>query len=484
MKTLRCCGWLWLASLPGAGWAQAPTATPHQTLQRAQRAAGAWDQVTSLAYTSTRRQTDPWQAYSFTRPAPTTITRNFAVDRITGRYRTRAVYQYPGGYAFDFVTVGRDSTVYLYDRTFTRNGKALLQQGAPSYRANQGAATQGLPYYLVKSVLASGDTLRQDDTPAGPAVWRRLPNGSRQELLFDPATGRLAKLTVTTSAERTERHFERYATVDGLAVPRRVRQVVKGGPYAVEKLTAVAPNTPLDPAAFAISPAYQPPAPAPPQALAAQEIAPDVYLVAGVGGDRNVVFVNMTDYVVVTEAPLAPPVTKAVLELIHRTLPGKRIGYVHLSHHHNDHLAGVRQWVAEGATLLCTPPLEAPVRAVLNGELGRFADDYAQNPKEPVFEFFTGVKVLDDGRHRLELHALPNSHAEGMSFLYLPAAGLLYECDLLSVPADGTLTPAIAVNREFSRYLKAKRLPYTRIVGHHDHAAITPAMFATILHLK
>jgi glyoxylase-like metal-dependent hydrolase (beta-lactamase superfamily II) len=222
----------------------------------------------------------------------------------------------------------------------------------------------------------------------------------------------------------------------------------------------------------------------PPKPLTAKEIAKDIFLIESVSGDRNVVFVNMNDYIVVTEAPISSDITKSVIELIRKTLPGKPIKYVHLSHFHIDHTGGIRQFVSEGSTIIATPTMEAPLRSIIRGDVAVTKDDYSKNPVEPKFEFFTGMKVLQDKDHRIEFRQVANSHVEGLSFIYLPKEKIIYQGDLLTVPEDGTLTPAIATTREFSKYLEKNKIKWNRMIGHHSHAFITPQMFKTMLSMK
>ncbi|WP_315816773.1 MBL fold metallo-hydrolase [Paraflavitalea speifideaquila] len=100
-----------------------------------------------------------------------------------------------------------------------------------------------------------------------------------------------------------------------------------------------------------------------------------IFLVEKVDGDRNVIFINMEKYLVLTEAPVSEGATQAVLELVHKTLPGKPVKYVHLSHFHKDHVAGLGKLVDAGATIICTPTMEKPIRQLLKD-------------RQPAFLFF------------------------------------------------------------------------------------------------
>lgn len=455
--------------------------TPKEFLQKSLAAYGPWENLQSFSFAADRTGLNPWQSYSFTDPKPSAQQWETTVDLAADRFRNRFVLSYPGGYVFDFVNIGKDTTRWFYDNNGSRNGRVLQKGGRNQFLAQKTQALQSLVYYALKAVAASGDSL-QYAANGNEVVIKRLPkNGPATDYVFDAQTALLKRTERTAGGKQTQTFYDGYETINGLKVQSAVRQVTDGAVVNTERLKRFEPNVQTADALFVPPAGYTLQTPAAPPPLSATAVAKDVYHIAGVGGDRNVLFVALNDYVVLTEAPLNAETVKAVLDVVHKTVPGKPVRYVHLSHHHNDHTGGLLQLVAEGATILVTPPLETPMRAVVKGALGNPQDDFAKNPKEPVFAFINGVKVLEDGDHRVEFHAVPNSHADGLSFLYLPREGIIYQGDLLTVPEDGTVTPAIAVTREFNEYLRKNKITYKRMIGHHSHSNITPALFAQLL---
>jgi hypothetical protein len=132
--------------------------------------------------------------------------------------------------------------------------------------------------------------------------------------------------------------------------------------------------------------------------------------------------------------------------------------------------------VQEGTTILTTPSTAAALKSILDDTTGKFKDELSKTKKKATFELFNGVKVMSFGNKQIELHEVKNNHAEGLSFVFLPADKIIYEGDLYSLPDDGTITPAIEITRQFSSYLSEKKLKYDRIIGHHGHSNITPAI--------
>jgi len=458
--------------------------SPKEYLQKSMVAFGPWDKLHSFYYTVNRTSNNPWQAYSFLKPQPAQSTGEVYMDIDKNVYHNHTVFNYPGGYVFDFVNIGKDSTRSLYDKNNSRNGKILVKQGKDSYVGNLNFALQSLPYYTIKTLSETTDSLQYDEKGAEITIKRFLKNGTTIDYFFDGQSNLLKKTERISGGKKIENFLDNYKTYDGLKVATSSRQMVDGEVSGSESITAFKSNLKIEEGVFTVPDGYNLQKEQAQKPLSAKEIAKDVYLIEGVGGDRNIVFVNMNDYIVVTEAPLSSDITKAVLDVIHKQLPGKAVKYVHLSHHHSDHTSGIRQMVAEGAAIISTPPLEAPMKAILAGALGTPADDYSKNIKQPQFEFINGVKVLEDKDHRIEFHPVKNSHADGLSFMYLPKEGIIYEGDLLSLPEDATITPAIVVTKEFNNYLKKAGIKYNRMIGHHGYSFITPDMFGKMLSAK
>ncbi|MDB5231932.1 MAG: hypothetical protein JWN76_2737 [Chitinophagaceae bacterium] len=457
---------------------------PNAFMQSALNAQGDWSKVKSFHYAQKRTSYNKWQQYQFVNGQPNNDNAVYDIDFETGRYRNQVISRYQGGYEFNFVTIGKDSTRYLYDADFSRNGKVLVKQGPAAYTANKGTGLGNLPYYLLKIAIEAKNPFTIQTANDEVSVTREIPNNGSQTFVFDEKNLHLKKI-IRVLAQRSERLFSDYTTIDGLLVPRQVVQYFANGDVAAaDKVEAFTINQRVDPSLFVIPAVYTEQVAAAPKPLSANEIAKDVFLIEGVGGDRNIVFVSMNDYVVLTEAPLSPDIAKAVIDVVHKTLPGKPIRYVHLSHFHNDHITGIRQLVHEGATIICTPAMQAPIQAILDGELGNFNDDYSKSKAIAKFETFEDLRILSDDAHRVEFREVPNSHVQGMSFMYLPEEQIIYEGDLYSLPEDGTITKPIAVNKEFNDYLLKNKIVYKRMVGHHGGGNITPGMFNTMMKMK
>ena len=186
-----------------------------------------------------------------------------------------------------------------------------------------------------------------------------------------------------------------------------------------------------------------------PVRVESQRLANGVWLVGG--GSHNSVAVEFRDFVAVVEAPLNEKRSLAVIGEVKRLVPDKPIQYLVNTHHHFDHLGGLRTYWSDGATIVthlanrdfyerassafCARTLE-PDRLSLSP---------VPTTSTPMdrFETVTQKFTLSDGTRTMEIHALQGvNHAEFMLVAYLPAEKILINADLYSPPDAGAQLPA------------------------------------------
>jgi hypothetical protein len=87
-----------------------------------------------------------------------------------------------------------------------------------------------------------------------------------------------------------------------------------------------------------------------PTRIQTTKLADGVWLIGG--GSHNSLAVELKDQSVVIEAPLDEERSRAVIDEVYRLIPNKPIKFVVNTHHHWDHLGGIRTYVHEGATVV------------------------------------------------------------------------------------------------------------------------------------
>ncbi|PYU19889.1 MAG: MBL fold metallo-hydrolase [Acidobacteria bacterium] len=197
---------------------------------------------------------------------------------------------------------------------------------------------------------------------------------------------------------------------------------------------------------------------APPAAVKVetQKVSEGVWYLTG--GTHHSVAVEFKNYVALVECPLNDDRAVAVIDAVKKTIPNKPIRYVVNSHHHFDHLGGLRACVAEGATILTAAENKPYYEKVWAMPHTLSPDRLAKVPKKPVIEAVADKRVLTDGTQTLELYHLQGTnHADTMLIGYLPKAKVLIEADVYN-PAPPIASPGPVVKESVNLYENIKRL--------------------------
>lgn len=186
------------------------------------------------------------------------------------------------------------------------------------------------------------------------------------------------------------------------------------------------------------------------------EITPEIFQVIG-GSHHNLIQVGRSSIVVI-DAPWGPRRSQAVIKAINQRWPEKPISHLILTHHHNDHSAGLMSFVESGVSLV----MGAAVRQYFGAV---FARSGRRNiPNKTVADQFR----LNAFGELIELYSVPNSHAEGMILVYFRHAKTLFTSDLYSPgrSAQHQLWP-----RELLDTIEWLNLDVHHIVGSHGKGA-------------
>ena len=242
--------------------------------------------------------------------------------------------------------------------------------------------------------------------------------------------------------------------------------------FGLESLTATRVNVPN--AALTVpdnvrSATIQPPR------VESSMLGQGLWLIAG--GSHNSVLIEFRDYVAVIEAPLNEARSLAVIAEVNRLVPNKPIRYLVNTHHHWDHLGGIRTYVHEGATVITHEGNKAYYQEVLRaGTWNLEPDRFALYPPEEwsegyIFETVNQKYVLGDDTRTVELHTIQGlPHVAGMLVAYFPREKILVQADLFNSAA----TAGNANSRALNNNLQRLRLDVQQIVGIHG----TPATIA------
>jgi glyoxylase-like metal-dependent hydrolase (beta-lactamase superfamily II) len=229
-----------------------------------------------------------------------------------------------------------------------------------------------------------------------------------------------------------------YKDFGGVKFPTRIKQTIGGFPTLDLTVSEVRPNVVVDVSV----PDDVRAATAPYAAVTSQMVADGVWYLTG--GTHHSVVIEMSDHVVVAEAPLNDERALAVLSEARGLAPGKPVRYVINSHHHFDHAGGLRAFAAEGITVI-THEINRPffdrafaARATID------ADHLTKSGKKPAaVEGVRDKRVLTDGTRTVEIHHIAGIlHDDGMLMVYLPKEKLMIEADAYTPPPANTPPPS------------------------------------------
>jgi len=227
----------------------------------------------------------------------------------------------------------------------------------------------------------------------------------------------------------------------------------------------------------------------PPVRVESQQVADGVWYLGG--GSHASVAVEFEDFITVIEAPLNEERSLAVIAEAKRLMPNKPIRYLVSTHHHWDHLGGLRAYVhQEGVTIVTHQSNHAYYAEVLWVRPWVLKPDrLALFPPEEVAEGYTfesvGRKyVLTDGTKVMEIHHVQGlAHAQGMLMAYLPKEKIVVEADMFTPPEPNaplptTITPA---SRTFYENVQRLNLDVTTIAPIHGGRVFPWAGFVNIV---
>jgi glyoxylase-like metal-dependent hydrolase (beta-lactamase superfamily II) len=376
-----------------------------------------------------------------------------SIDYAHQRFELNGAFAFPGGYVdlasarapvsirmvadgkrFLFYDPSEPGSSYTFDTTGSAASSQLNRFMSRAPLARLRRALEGLASVRYLGTEGAGNQ-RQD------AVGFIDTDGRPVTLYFSRTTHLLNRVEsiadgAAVGDEVSAQRFFEYETVDGLAVPKRVDETQNAILVGRFRRTAFSVQQPLPDTLVTIPAGYTRPSPA--SALSIRAIGDGVHLVEGIGGSYRSLVVDTEEGVLVFEAPVSVTESERAAALIERSLPGRSIRYLAVSHHHSDHIAGIRAYLARRATILVAggsreyienrlrdphtvgkPVVSGPTRST-RGQVQAvarrrtFGRDGAS----------ASVEIIDVG---------PTSHATAMLIAYVPSQKLLFAGDLLQL---------------------------------------------------
>lgn len=392
------------------------------------------------------------------------------MDLTAGRVRTELTrtpnFAYFQGQAAQRQIQGIDGEVGY---NIGANGTAI-RVAAPTARDRR-ADFYHQPLTSVRAALAPGVTLANARTQGGDRlVDITTDNGLTFVLAVDGAGlpsrvssksyhANLGDVTLSTQ-------FAEYEGVSGIKLPTRVTTAVDDFTTAELRITKhtvdgdvgdlVAPDSAASAAASG----------PPPPNVVPEVVAPGIWLLAG--QSHHSALIEMSDHLILVDAPQSEERTLAVIALARTLHPAKPLSKVITTHHHFDHTAGIRAAIAEGLVIVTHAGNREFFETVAKRPHSIVADTLSKNPKPVYIETVDDELVLKDGTRTVALyHVSENPHSHTMLMVHLPAERVLVEVDAFG---PGAAVQPYAAN--LLENITKRRLRIDRIVP--LHGAIAP----------
>jgi glyoxylase-like metal-dependent hydrolase (beta-lactamase superfamily II) len=231
-------------------------------------------------------------------------------------------------------------------------------------------------------------------------------------------------------------HFSGYQKIDGIQVPFGYQSFIDWRNTMMLKMfvDAVEIDKAFDTDLAAPADVRTVPArPLAEPAVPAEKVANGVWYLRGLINGHSIAF-EFRDHVAIYEAWGSAANFKYIVDNARKAIPGKPITELIVSHHHQDHTAGLRQAVAEGLTTIYTQRANIEI---LQEYVSRTAKNFPDalergGPKQIKFVPIDDKLVLKDDTMEVDIYrVLNNSHMANAILAYVPSAKVVAEADLL-----------------------------------------------------
>jgi glyoxylase-like metal-dependent hydrolase (beta-lactamase superfamily II) len=327
------------------------------------------------------------------------------------------------------------------------------------------------PLTAVRAALAPGAVLANARTEGERRMVDVTTDGGVQFVLVADADGLPAEVQSKSYHANLgdvilSTTFAGYQDASGLRVPGEIATRIDDFTTAELRLPRHTVDGTIDdlgaPSAAASASAPAPPAPN----VVPEQVAPGIWLLAG--QSHHSALVELSDHLMLIEAPQSEARTLAVIAKARELRPGKPLRTIVTTHHHFDHTAGIRAAISEGLTVVT----HAGNRQFFEDMAARphtiVLDALARNPRPLTVETVDDELIMKDAARTVALyHVAGNPHSETMLMAYFPAERVLVEVDVFTL---GAAVHPYAAN--LLRNITSRKLRVDRIIA--LHGAIAP----------
>ena len=352
-------------------------------------------------------------------------------------------------------------------------GYNIAANGTATRASDAVARDRGLEFYhhpitIVRAALDPAAQLANPRTAGNERAVEVTTAAGRKLTLAIDATTHLPTRVVSMTDQpnlgdvAVETTFADYTDVEGLMLPARLTTQTDRyltADIRIERYSVDGDTGDLAaPAAAASAAPIAGPAPA---TVVVTDVAPGLWLLGG--QSHHSVLVELSDRLMLIEAPQSEARTLAVIAKGRELVPAKPLTHVVSSHHHFDHSAGIRAAMAEGLTVMAHEAAADYFRQAASRPHTIAPDALEKASRAPAVEAVADGMKIEDSSRTVELyHIAGNPHADTLLMAYFPRERVLVEADVYT---PGSAAQPFAAN--LLENIRKRKLRIDRIVPLH-----------------
>ncbi len=363
-----------------------------------------------------------------------------AIDFAGGRWQvrwTREPRYLTGNTNPRIQTLGLDNGV-----AFNVTGNGNLQRMSELEGRLRRTGLSMHPIGLLRVALDPASRVLDKRSVGGVETLNIITTDGEFILYVDPQTKLPAKIQSTIYHANlgnviAEIAFEDYDPVDGLLLPTRFTHMLDR--FVVAELTLTNSLNSDTGDLSAPDSVKSATVPVPRATVEVEEVARGIWYLTG--QSHHSVVAELSDHLVLIEAPQNDTRTLAVIEQARQLNPDKPLTHVINTHHHSDHAGGIRAAISEGLTIITHERNRALYEDIAARSHRLSPDALERNPKPLMLETISEKHVLEEGTRAIELYPIEESrHANTLLMVYFPAQRILTFADVFTPAPPNALT--------------------------------------------
>lgn len=156
----------------------------------------------------------------------------------------------------------------------------------------------------------------------------------------------------------------------------------------------------------------------------------DIYQSPGIEKKYNSTIIKQNDGIVIIDAPFSSSNSEIVIKKAKELFPGEKIKAVISSNQVWMHIAGLREYAADGIPIYLYEENKGIVEKLLDAEYISEPDKWQKNKKKAVIKTIVDKMSIGTGKNRIEIIPVRTGSAQRTMAVYFPNEKILYASDL------------------------------------------------------